>query len=231
MYLSQFLKILQYKFKHKCTRQGQLLVALYYCARCGDYCERHICDGDARFQPRYSAFLFPLKKEWWNWLLMFCYHSWIQDGQPIPGYFSGNGNCHYKRYEIQRNKTCKMGENTFMTQDCEVHLKYQFTNSGTRNRGITDYGQQTKWRSESRGLLSQIQLNLANFRLISKPVWTKRSIDRRFYLGGPTDINGFINMIEHKFLTQNFTIQYNTWILMILLFILKNNDSEWSKSV
>ncbi len=60
----------------------------------------------------------------------------------------------------------------------------------------------------------------------TSPVWTKRSIDRRFYLGGATDIDGLIDMIEHKFLTQNFTIQYNTWILMILLFIFKNNDSK-----
>ena len=49
----------------------------------------------------------------------------LQAGQPIPGYFSGNGNFHYKTYEIQRNQTLKMGENTFATPSREVHLKYQ----------------------------------------------------------------------------------------------------------
>ncbi len=31
-----------------------------------------------------------------------------------------------------------MGENTFATPGREVHLKYQFRNSGARNCGITD---------------------------------------------------------------------------------------------
>ncbi len=55
-----------------------------------------------------------------------------------------------------------MGENTFATPGREAHLKYQFTNSGARNCGITDFGNETKWRPESGGHSSQILLNLAN---------------------------------------------------------------------
>ena len=45
--------------------------------------------------------------------------------------------------------------------------------------------------------------------LIGISVWTKRSMHQGSYLGGSTDIDGFIDiMIEHKFLTQNFPNQY-----------------------
>ena len=74
-----------------------------------------------------------------------------QAAQPIPGYFSGNRNCHYKTYEIKRKQKWKPGEDTFATPGCEVYLKYQFTNSGARNCGITDFGKQTKWRPERSG--------------------------------------------------------------------------------
>ncbi len=38
------------RWKHKCKLLGQWCVALYR-ARCGAYCERHLCDGDARIRP------------------------------------------------------------------------------------------------------------------------------------------------------------------------------------
>ncbi len=93
------------------------------------------------------------------------YHSvesptW-QASQRIPGYFSSNGNCHYKTYEIQRNQTRKMGANTFTIPVEEVHLKYQFTNSGARNCGIRDFGQ-NKMATRKLSLSSQIRLNLGN---------------------------------------------------------------------
>ncbi len=55
----------------------------------------------------------------------------------------------------------KMGANTFTIPVDEVHLKYQFTNSGTRNCGITDFGQ-NKMATRKGRLSSQIRLNLGN---------------------------------------------------------------------
>ncbi len=83
---------------------------------------------------------------------------------PIPSYFSGDGNCCLKCKTSSETK-CEKWEKTlsrFATTSRKVHLKYQFTNSGARYCGITDFGKQTKWRPESGGLWSQIWLNLAN---------------------------------------------------------------------
>ena len=89
-----------------------------------------------------------------------------QAGQRIPSYFSSNGNCHYKTYEIQRNQTWKVGEGAFTIPVDEVHLKYQFTNSGARNCGITDFGQ-NKMATRKRSLSSQVRLNLGNLRYLA----------------------------------------------------------------
>ena len=49
------------------------------------------------------------------------------------------------------------------------------------------------------------------------PVWTKQSIHGGSYLGGSTDMDGFIDKIEPKFLTQIFTIRSKQLVYFPLL--------------
>ena len=48
-----------------------------------------------------------------------------QAGQPIPGYFSGNDNCHSKDKKSSENKMERLEDPTFATLVCKVHFEKQ----------------------------------------------------------------------------------------------------------